>query len=392
MEELGANRLYQSYVGDPDTFNLANYIEFNAEIKGLAEFNDKVIVFTKDDKIHRIEGLITGGQGYIDSVAIDGVFDLLTPTAIVRTPKGIFFPSLDGFCFTDGVRAMKITDHIPDTYKDFIANLGDTTNGYKVGMVGSYNPVDEYIMFERDMSQNMLIIDTKYGISNQMPVYLWQFNKIKFRANHSVYSNDLDKYITYMNGANKHFEKGCYDDEWKDNAIDDGYLSRIIAKLKTPNIYFGTKLQRKIVGKITPTFEKQGQDEYVPEGNINPLTDWVGMFIQPKINVDGRDDENLQDIDNIKIIRDTVNRRRFGNRPSQALLSNILTVSRKVPSRNTRGMYYTFILDEADMTPKKLNGEEDTKSHFKLLNFSVLYAMLGDATNMTYTDAGSGDE
>lgn len=397
MEELGSNRLYQSYVGDPETFNLANYIEFNSEIKGLAEFNDKVIVFTRDDKIHRIEGLITGGQGYIDSVAIDGVFDLLTPTCIVRTPQGVFFPSLDGFCFTDGVRAGKITNHIPDTYQQLIDNLGEKYNGisgneYKRSIVGSYNPVDQYILFEMDSYQNLFIIDLKQGISEEMPVYLWSYNKPKFFANHSVYSNDLDKYITYINGANKHFEKDTYDDEFKDSEIADGYLARIIAKLKTPNIYFDSKLQRKIVAKVVPTFEKQGQDEYVPEENINPLTDWVGMFIQPKINVDGRDDENLQPIDHTNIIKDVVGRRRFGNKPIQALLSNILTVSRRLPSRNTRGMYYTFTLDEADMTPKKLNGEEDTKSHFKLLNFSVLYAMLGDSANMTYTDAGSGDE
>lgn len=392
IPELGDNRLYQSNVADPEVLNLSNYIEFNDTIKGLAEFNDKVIVFTEDDKINRVEGLINAGSGYLDSVAIDGVFDLISNKSIVRTPYGIFFASIDGFCFTDGVRALKITEHIPYLYKKMLADLGKVVDSKLNSVVVSHNPVDEYVLYEFDAYSNMVVIDLKQGISDEMPIYLWSYERGKSGANQSVYSNDIDKYLTFSDGMNLHFQKDKEDDESYDDIELSVDVDRVIARLETSNIYFDSKLQRKIVSKIVPTFEKKGVDQYLQDTDDPTGIEWVGVFVQPKINVDGRDDENLQPIDHTNIIKDVVTRRRFGNRPSQALLSNILTVSRRLPSRNTRGMYYTFILDEADITPKKLNREETTKSHFKLLNFSVLYAMLGDSANMTYTDAGSGDE
>tara|TARA_Y100000296_G_C5180060_1_gene263662 strand:+ start:2690 stop:4873 length:2184 start_codon:yes stop_codon:yes gene_type:complete len=115
--EVRSNRLKQSIQNDGDSVPADFFTEVDADITGGGSINDRLIVFT-DSKTYRVDGILSeSGSGSLTPVNISETFGCTSHDSIVKTNEGLYFISEDGFCFTDGYKVIKISDHINETHR-----------------------------------------------------------------------------------------------------------------------------------------------------------------------------------------------------------------------------------------------------------------------------------
>jgi hypothetical protein len=377
-DELGGNRLYQSNIDDPEVINLAAYVEFNNKIVGVSVFNDKPIVWTEDDLINRVEGFVgNDGSGFISSVAVDGVYDLKSNSSIVETPRGLVFLSNDSICFTDGVTAMKISEQIKETYFNLFRFLGreyyDSIRfQYMVDYcVGTYNPTLQYVIYSvvdrPTQTKTTVIIDLRGKVTKEVPIFTWTIAGSVYYPEAYFYSKFADKLLVSNEGEDRFLNSELYEDQ----AIAGS--TTIPYRLELGNLYFGTDISRKILKKTFWRFDKCADPT-------------VGTFLTPFTNSDERAETPLQEINQYNINTETSGD--FFGDATKYNNTTILNCSRRVPAKNTRAMYYNIGFNSD--TPTDMSGNASESSYMKLLSVSVVYAVVGDTANATFTDLGSG--
>lgn len=127
----------------PSSFRL----EFEGDVKGLGYYNTYPIVFL-EDKVYRVEGSFDSfGKGFARKRLITDSIGALNHKSIVSTKKGVFFAGSDGFYFTDGFQAKRISTDINDTFSGLAA---------KSDIEGTYDRFNNRVMWSarRNSSNN----------------------------------------------------------------------------------------------------------------------------------------------------------------------------------------------------------------------------------------------
>jgi hypothetical protein len=114
------NRVYQSQPDDPNYVIDDAFDDLEDEITGLGSANLVPVVFCKT-KIYRIEGKkFNDGSGSMNHEIVSPKYGCVASGSIVQTPDGLVFAGNDGFYFTDGYRAFKISHGLEATYKGLV--------------------------------------------------------------------------------------------------------------------------------------------------------------------------------------------------------------------------------------------------------------------------------
>jgi hypothetical protein len=96
----------------PNTFR----VEFENDVVGLGYINTYPIVFLQD-KLYRLEvSLDSFGRGFTRRRLISDAIGAINHESIVNTKIGVFFAGADGFYFTDGFNAKRISTDINRTF------------------------------------------------------------------------------------------------------------------------------------------------------------------------------------------------------------------------------------------------------------------------------------
>ncbi len=116
------NRIRASVKFDPDSCPESFYRDVEDEITGMGYIGIYPIVFCKRH-IYRIEGFKDDtGRGTIEAKEISRSVGSVNHNSIVNTLEGIFFAGNDGFYFTDGYKAIKITAELDSSYTNLVAS------------------------------------------------------------------------------------------------------------------------------------------------------------------------------------------------------------------------------------------------------------------------------
>ena len=106
------NRTMYSQPGIVYGFPEANLIDIDFDITGLGFFKNNAIVFTLFTA-HRMESV---GGSAITPYEFENVSGCIAPLSVVSITEGVFYASHDGIYMTDGFKAIKLSDHITETY------------------------------------------------------------------------------------------------------------------------------------------------------------------------------------------------------------------------------------------------------------------------------------
>jgi len=165
-------RVYQSKISDPDSVPVGFYADLEEDIVGISSYNFSTVIGT-NRSIYRLDGSYDDdGTGALTFQKLKDNVGLLSHNSFVQTQIGLFFAADDGFYWTDGYQALKLTTQLNARYKSIVAN--NPQNIY-----GTYDTENDRIIWamqESDGSTDNDIIwcmDLNFGIQNEMPITTW---------------------------------------------------------------------------------------------------------------------------------------------------------------------------------------------------------------------------
>lgn len=159
-----STRLMQGVPGVPDAIYTGNYVDIVGTMTGLSYAGPNPIVCTAS-KTYRIDGRIDSfGGGSLRAVLISDVEGCLANKGMIRTDNGVFFPSANGFCFTDGYTVINLSK------RDLRLTYPSLKN--KQNLVGCYDPVNLRVLWGTENpnlssisgnNNSMMISDLNYA-------------------------------------------------------------------------------------------------------------------------------------------------------------------------------------------------------------------------------------
>jgi hypothetical protein len=140
--QLESTLLLQSKASDPDSVPRTFFAFTEQPIRGLSSIYDRPIVFC-DKYIYRVDNnFFDDGSGGMLLRRIDDKAGCVSVQSIVQTHLGIFWAGELGFYWSDGFKVQAITDHLNETYKNFILNASRKKN-----IVGTFDPSNQRIFW-----------------------------------------------------------------------------------------------------------------------------------------------------------------------------------------------------------------------------------------------------
>lgn len=184
-------RVRQSVPGIPDTAPIDFYCEVDDEIAGISSVRSNPIVFCRK-YVYRIDQSFDQfGRGNMVPIRISDTAGCISHNSIVPCENGIFWWGNDGVYYTDGYQVNKVTDQLNDRYKDILKN---TTQQNRV--VGKFFEKERLVVWAMQTNSSnldndkFLVLDLKWGISNNMTATTWSGNSFRPTAL-EVYDNEI---------------------------------------------------------------------------------------------------------------------------------------------------------------------------------------------------------
>lgn len=158
------NRVYASIYGIPHATTALSFLDYDDKITGINTFKDRAVIFTRDT-VWRMEGLRgLDGRGAITQRLVSDEFGAISNQSIVRTNYGLFFFSRTGICYSDGYKALRVSEQLYDTYYQWLDDI-DFIRGF-------YYESEQRIYWSvKYQGQSYwVIMHLRYGISPQTPI------------------------------------------------------------------------------------------------------------------------------------------------------------------------------------------------------------------------------
>lgn len=165
--EFYGDRVMESKPNNPNAFPSGNYVDVGEEIRGLGHVGPYPIVFS-ESKCWRIEGHFDlYGRGYMRARLISETEGCVSHKGIVRHKNWLMFPSLNGFCWTDGFEVINVTDpHLRSSYQSL---------NTKVNIAGTLDRANRRVIWAaRDtdsspvhMNNVCYVLDLRYPINKE---------------------------------------------------------------------------------------------------------------------------------------------------------------------------------------------------------------------------------
>ena len=271
--EVFPNKYRISVAFDPDSCPGQFEDEVEDEIAGVNSAQSIPVILCKRH-IYRSEGTFDEtGRGSLNHTRISDTAGCISNFSCVQAEGNLFWAGNDGFYMTDGYKVMKISDHLNETYANYVASMSSTKR-----IVGAfdekYRRIKWTVQADSSSADNdtIIILELRWGISEAMvfttmtggesfsPTYVTFFNKQLYRADHRGYVFVHDE----TSRVDRKVDNVLAPANWVYQTIIYNYLG--------PATGFGTTLGRKWVPKAVITLGN--------EGNVS---------VQPKaINDDGR--------------------------------------------------------------------------------------------------------
>ncbi len=263
-------RLRHSVQLDPDSSPASFVVDFDDEITGISARGINPIVFTKE-KTYRLEGIVDSlGRGFIKKRIIDETVGCISQNSIVPVNDGIYFAALDGFYFTNGFKALKISNHLNISYKMLVGGVEQQKRIY-----GSHDPQSERVFWAVQSDPTSIendeiwVLDPHWGFPNGEGT----FTTFNYEENGQptaveVIGGDLvrsDSRGYTFKHAEDLFEDPVIDtaatpSDWETKAVIYDYISSALA--------FGSELQRKWVTRLLTVLKAVTNISLQP-GSIN---------------------------------------------------------------------------------------------------------------------------
>lgn len=180
-------RIYQSLQSNPDGVPSGFFVDLEDQIIGISSYNFNVVVGT-NNSIYRLDGFYdTDGSGGITFQKIKDTIGLISQNSFVQTHQGLYFAADDGFYWTDGFQAEKLSSAFNRRYKDIVANNPEN-------IYGTYDPENDRIIWsmksdnEADDNDVIYCMDLNFGVKPDMPFTTWS-NDESFRPTALGYFN-----------------------------------------------------------------------------------------------------------------------------------------------------------------------------------------------------------
>ncbi len=330
--ETFPNKYKISVPFDPDSVPGASEDTVEDEITGVSSVQSIPIIACKRH-IYRSEGVFDEtGRGELNHTRISDTAGCVSNLSFVQAEGSLYWFGNDGVYTTDGYKVMKISDHLNDTYANFISS---TTNPKRI--VGSFDEKYRRIIWsvQKDSASSdndsCLILELRWGISAESvfttmsgadsfaPTSVVFFNKLMYRA-------DKRGYVFV------HHEDDDADPKIDLNIDEDTWAREtIIYDYKGVATNFGTTLGRK----------------WVPKGTIT-LGNLGNVSVQPRvINDDGA---KIRDLKQIRFRGNFIwgdDEFIWGNPECQWGSSGIIENTRRMPARGLRLSYFQLQLTNA---------------------------------------------
>jgi hypothetical protein len=166
--EYKTNRVYQSLQYDPDSCPADFYLDVDSEITAISAVGKTPIIFAKD-KIWRFEGYVDNlGRGAVEKIIVSDTVGCISNNGVVKTSDGLFFPSLDGFYFTNGHGVQKLSVNLNESYPTFI----DTATKQK-RIYGCLDTITNRIYWAlqadgaNSENDGCYVLDTNWGLTDR---------------------------------------------------------------------------------------------------------------------------------------------------------------------------------------------------------------------------------
>jgi len=230
-------------------------VDFEGDIKGVGYYNTYPIVFL-DDKVYRVEvSFDSFGKGFARKRLVTDSIGALNHRSIVNTKRGVFFAGSDGFYFTDGFKAKRVSPDINDTF----SNLSD-----KAEIEGTYDRFNNRVMWSarRNSSNNyndsIFVADLDYNTpKGGVPFAIFDggedpdnfsISGIGFDdndGNTNLLRIDPNGYLIYHDSS---FSDDCYVSN--DKTPDNWDTQTIFYQIDSVALDFGNSKTRKWVPKL----------------------------------------------------------------------------------------------------------------------------------------------
>jgi hypothetical protein len=253
--EIFPARIFQSQVLDPDSVPQGFFDELEDEITGLSSVQDIPIVGCRKH-IYRIDGAFDEvGRGGMFHRRISDHAGCISHESFVQAEGGLFWWGVDGIYYTEGFKCIKVTDHLDERYKTFLATLGTQQRKVK----GVYNDFERCIVWTASTTSKGLnleecdavwVLDLSWGISNEMTSYLWQGQTTFFPTSLVLFNNEL--YRADKFGYVLRFDYDVFTDPKiiPGQPINTWFEESIIWTYRSVASNFGTSFARKIANKV----------------------------------------------------------------------------------------------------------------------------------------------
>ncbi|HYX39930.1 MAG TPA: hypothetical protein VE954_43090 [Oligoflexus sp.] len=202
-------RVYESVPGVPHALALTVFEDFDDEVTGISSFADKPIV-TTDKTILRIEGSKTAdGSGRTFLRTVSDEYGCISNQSIVQTNVGIFLWSNSGIIYTDGLKALRVSEHLIERYETWLTSVrgGLPTIGPEQ-LRGSYDALNRKVYWslkDENGKPFFVVLSLQKGISPMMPIVTEsgiRFNSVDendgevtpvdyFQTHATLYSKDM---------------------------------------------------------------------------------------------------------------------------------------------------------------------------------------------------------
>lgn len=236
-------RVYQSFDGNPAHTDASVFSEIDEPVTGLSSIVKKPLVFSRN-LVYRLEGSKDfTGAGRIIAKLITDRYGCITHGSIVKTDKGVFYFSRTGIGYTNGVKAIIVTEHLHNSYADWTASDSQIAEVY-----GFYHARQDRIYWRiQDSSSNYhwLVLDLRFGISPQC-----SFTTIAFHSDINIgvalVHPDTDNILKADTQYIVELDDGETADVIPEASATSGWASAPIEyEFKSSAYSFGTQVSRK---------------------------------------------------------------------------------------------------------------------------------------------------
>lgn len=164
--EIEDFRVYHSFQGILGQVPSDYYVDMKGPVTGISNVDIYPVVF-ESRRTYRLEGVVDRlGRGIVRRRDISDEIGCISNSGIVRTQRGIFFPSVDGFYFCDGFRVQKLSEHLNDRYR-----RATVTDLQKTKITGTRDEITGRIYWtmvsdeDKTECDSVWVLDTYWGLS-----------------------------------------------------------------------------------------------------------------------------------------------------------------------------------------------------------------------------------